>query len=450
MSREITVAEGLFAPGHLGELTRIVPFEMVDAVLAEAGAVERRLRKLPARVVVHLLLAAGLFEQQGHPAVWRRLTGALGDMYVPSVTATALWHARTRLGVRPLRALFDLLRGPASAIRTGGARWAGMSVCAIDGTYLDVPDDPRLRAHLGKGANQYTAASGYPQVCLSVLVACGTRAVVDAAFGPRAPGGETHHGKRLLRSLHPGTIVLLDRGFSGNDFLRSVAATGADLLVRITANRKPPVLARYADGSFLSRIAGVEVRVVECEITISTTAGRRTGVYRLATTLLDPHRHPAFELVGLYHERWEVESAYYEIKKSMLGRRVLRARTPAGIAQEIHALLTVYQVLRIAMTDAVETVPGVDPDRAGFSVALEAARDQVVRAAGVIADTTIDLVGAIGRAVLDHLLPARRLRVSPRSVKRPLSRYAYKSLNVDRRSYKFTLTIDILTPAPNS
>lgn len=426
-----------------------MPFELVDTVLAECGAVQQRLRKLPARVVVYLLLAAALFEECGYQAVWARLTAALGSLPIPKVTGTALWHGRCRLGVRPLRALFNLLRGPASTIRTAGARWAGLLVVAIDGTYLDVPDDPDVRARLGKGSNQYTAASGYPQVLLIALVACGTRAVIDAVFGPRKPG-EPVLGRRLLRSLHSGMVVLLDRGFATNAFLEAVADTGADFLARLSAVRKPPVLHRFDDGSFLSRIGTAEVRIIECEITIATTAGRHTGVYRLATTLLDPHRYPAFELVRLYHERWEVESAYFAIKQSVLGRRVLRARTLPGIAQEIYALLTVYQVIRIAIADATSTVPEADPDRASFSVALHTARDQVIQAAGVIADTTIDLMGAIGRAVLDNLMPARRLRVSPRAVKRPLSRYAYKSLRVDRRTYKATISIDILLTAPIS
>jgi hypothetical protein len=418
---------------------------MVDAALAECGAVQQRLRKLPARVVVYLLLAAALFEECGYPAVWSKLTAALGSLPIPKVTATALWQARARLGVRPMRALFDLLRGPAGAIRTTGARWRGLLVVAIDGTYLDVPDDPATRARLGKGTNQY-AASGYPQICLVALVACGTRAVIDAVFGPRT-SGETTHGRRLARSLHQDMIVLLDRGFATNAFLETVAATGAEFLARLSATRKPPVLHRFEDGSFLSRIGQLEVRIVECEITIATTAGRHTGVYRLVTTLLDHRRHPAFELVRLYHERWEVESAYFAIKKSMLGRRVLRARTMAGIAQEVFALLTAYQLIRIAIADATGTLPDADPDRASFSVALQTARDQVIQAAGVIADTVVDLIGAIGRAVLDRPMPARRLRLSPRAVKRPLSRYAYKSLRVDRRTYKATISIDILSTA---
>jgi hypothetical protein len=405
-------------------------------------------RKLPARVAVYLLLAGALFEECGYLAVWARLTAALGSLPLPQITATGLWHARARLGVRPLRALFDLLRGPAAAIRTTGARWAGLLVVAIDGTCLDVPDDPATRARLGKGSNQYTTASGYPQILLVVLVACGTRAIIDAVFGPRSRG-ETACGQRLARSLRPGMIVLLDRGFASNAFLEAAAGTGAALLARLTANRKPPVLRRFPDGSFLSQLGALEVRIIECQITIATAAGRHTGIYRLATTLLDPRRYPAFDLVKLYHERWEVESAYFAIKKTMLGRRVLRARTMSGIAQEIYALLIVYQVIRIAISDAAAAIPGADPDRASFSVALQVARDQVIQATGVIAGTVIDLVGTIGRAVLTHPMPPRRRRVSPRAVKRPLSRYAYKSLRIDRRTYKATISIDILTAPPD-
>jgi hypothetical protein len=150
------------------------------------------------------------------------------------------------------------------------------------------------------------------------------------------------------------------------------------------------------------------------------------------------------------HCAWAIESAFFAIKKTMLGRRVLRSRTMPGIAQEVYALLTAYQLIRIAIADATATVPGADPDRASFSIALQTARDQVVQAAGVIADTVVDLLGAIGRAVLSQPMTARRLRVSPRAVKRPLSRYAYKSLRVDRRTYKATISIDILLTEPIS
>ena len=207
-----------------------------------------------------------------------------------------------------------------------------------------------------------------------------------------------------------------------------------------------PILARYRDGSYLSMLGDVRVRVIECEITIRTPAGRQTGIYRLVTTLLDHHDYPAAELITLYHQRWEIETAYLELKSSVLGGRVLRARTPVGVEQEIYALLVVYQLLRTAMADASVTRAEVDPDRASFTIAWQAARDQLIQATNVITGTVVDLVGTIGRHVLANLMPDRRLRVCPRIVKRAISKYQARGPNIDRTGYKATLTIDILTP----
>ena len=439
ITRTITVAGGVFAPGHLGELTQIVPFEMVDEVLTQTNTTQQRLRKLPSRVVVYLLLAAGLFAEIGYRGVWGKLIAGLDGLALPTPSTAALWQARKRLGVAPLRALFDLLRGPTPSPRSDGARWRGLLVTAIDGTTTQTPDSAGNHARWGRHTGGHGEA-GYPHVRLLALVACGSRALVDAVFGPLARGENTlvH---RLFRSLHAGMIVLLDRGFgSSNAVIAGIAGTGAQVLVRLKSNRRAPVLARYPDGSSLSVLGGVRVRVIEGEITIATVSGRRTGVYRLATTLLDHHRYPALEIMKLYHHRWEIETVYLELKTTLLGNRVLRAHHPEGIAQEIYALLTVYQVLRIAITDAT---PGIDPTRASFTVALHTARDCLIQAAGVIAGTVIDLVGSIGHRVLDNLLPPRRPRTCPRAVKRPLSRYAHQSLRIDRTTYKATLKVSV-------
>jgi len=164
--------------------------------------------------------------------------------------------------------------------------------------------------------------------------------------------------------------------------------------------------------------------------------------------LLDHHRYTASELITLYHRRWEIETAYLELKSSILGGRVLRARTPTGIEQEVYALLLTYQLLRTAIADATTTRTDVDPDRASFSIAYHTARDQLIQAANVLADTVIDLVGTIGRHVLANLMPTRRLRVCPRIVKRAISKYQARGPNIDRASYKATLKIDILAGEP--
>jgi hypothetical protein len=439
ISHEVAVAAGPFAPGHLGELTQIVPFEMVDEVLAETGRTQQRIRDLPSRVVVYLLLAGALFPGIGWQQVWQRLTAGLEGLETATPTAGALAQARRRVGTRPLHRLFDLLRGPAAEIRTVGTRWRGLLVCAIDGTLMAVPDSPANQAEFLKHRGN-NGGAGYPSLRLLVLVSCGTRTVLDAAFGPTATG-ETSYAPQLVRSLREGMIVLMDRNFAVQALVEAITRRDAHVLVRVKEHRRLPVLERFPDGSYLSRIGAVEVRVIDCEITVSTCQGPRTGAYRLVTTLTDSRTHPAAELIKLYHERWEVETSYLEIKSTILGGRVLRARTPTGVAQEVFALLVTYQVLRLAMADATAT--RADPDRASFTIALNTARDLVVQAAGVTS-TAVDLIGTIGHRILARLMPDRRIRTRPRVVKRAISRYNAKG-TVDRTSYKATISIDILT-----
>ena len=447
--REVTVAEGRFAPGHLGELTQIVPFEMVDAVLAETGTVQQRVRDLPSRVVVYLLLSAALFAECGYRRVWARMVTGLDGLPVATPTAPAMTAARRRIGAAPLRALFDLLTGPAAAgpARTG-VWWRGRLVTAVDGTMMCCPDTPANLAVYCKGGGHH-GGTGYPMVRLLALVACGTRAIIDVTFGSTSVG-ETTYTRHLLSALHERMILLADRNFAAADLIAEIAGTGADLLIRAKNGRRLPVCRRFSDGSWISRIGSVEVRVIRAEITIATPEGRRSETYQLITTVLDTDC-PATDLVSLYHQRWEIETTYCELKQTILGGRVLRARTPGGLEQEIYALLVTYQALRTAIADATLARPDVDPDRGSFTVALDAARDQLIKAAGVIAETTIDLVGAIGRQVLDNLLPDRRCRITPRVVKRAISNYAPKTATgrVRGPSYKATISIDVLAdPEP--
>lgn len=445
IARTIRVAAGAFAPGHIGELTRIVPFEMVDDALERTGRAQARVRLLPARVVVYLLLAAALFAELGYGQVWDRMCAGLGPLAPPRPCASALRQARQRLGAAPLREVFKLLAGPAPTRARSATGYAGLLVVAIDGTVLSVPD---TAANLTAYARQRCpgGGGGYPQLRLLALVACGTRSVIGAVFGT-ATAGETTWAAQLAGHAKAGMLLLADRNFAAQNLLAMLSADGAHLLVRAKCGRRLPPIARLADGTFLARMGPLTVRVIDAEITLATVAGRATGHYRLVTTLTDPAVHPAVDLVRLYHQRWEIETCYAELKSTILGGRVLRARTPAGIEQEMWALLTVYQVLRTAMTDATDSRPGTDPDRAAFTVALAAARDQLVLAAGVIADTAIDLVGTIGRHVLADLLPARRMRTKARIVKRAISKYNARGPNIDRTTYKAAVSITMPTAA---
>ena len=301
IARVVTVAGGRFAPGHLGELTQQVPFEMVGAVPEQTCRVQQRIRDLPAPVVVYLLLAGCLFAELGYAQVWRQLTAGLDGLGAAAPTASAMTQARRRLGPGPLRELFCLLRGPSP----GAARWRGLLVCAIDGTVMTVADSAANLAVYSKhrGGN---GGSSYPALRLLALVSCGTRSVVDAVFGPLSDG-ETTCAARLLGSLRAGMLLLADRNFGSGPLAAQVRRTGADFLIRVrTGYGAPglPVLRRLPDGSWQSRFGGVPVRVIDAEVTVITSAGRAVSGCRLVTTLADPARYPAGDLATLYHERW--------------------------------------------------------------------------------------------------------------------------------------------------
>jgi len=415
---------------------------MVDDVLTLTGAVQTRIRDLPSRVVVYLLLAAGLFAESGYRQVWSRLVSSLDDLDPATPTSSALAQARRRVGVKPLAALFAMLAGPAAAAE----RWRGLLLCAIDGTTMSVPDSPANLNTYGRQTGSH-GGSGYPLLRLVAIVACGSRTVIDAVFGPISIG-EIRYAPALFRCLKPGMLLLADRNFAVKDLVEQIHTTGADLLIRCKTNRKFPTIGRYRDGSRLALLGNVVVRVIDAEITVHTNGKpHHTGQYRLITTLTD-RRFTALDLITLYHQRWEIETTFLEMKSTTLAGRVLRARTPTGIEQEVYALLTTYQALRLAMAGATDQAPDVTPDRASFKIALTTARDQVIQAAGVIADRVIDLIGVIGRAVLAEPLPERRVRISPRVVKRAISKHRAKGA-IDRTNHKASITIALgLTSSP--
>ncbi|BAC68022.1 MULTISPECIES: IS4-like element ISSav1 family transposase [Streptomyces] len=421
LTSSITVADGIFAPGHLGELTQQLPFELVDDVLERAGGAQHRLRLLPSRVGVYFVLALALFPQLGYVRVWDKLTAGLRGILHRRPSEKALREVRRRLGVAPLRLLFETLAGPVAQPITPGVRYRCWRTVAFDGcSSTKAPDRPRVCAWLGKHKHRY-GTDGYPMLKIMVLCETGTRALLGAVFGP-TPEKETGYAEQLLPLLDGGMLLLNDRGFDSDDFLAKAAATGAQLLVRLKGTRTPARWALLPDGSFLTRINGTRLRVIDAHIAVTTAKGLRLeGHYRLATTLTDHRRYPAVELVELYHERWEIESAFYSLRHTLQCGLVLRSQDVAGIQQELWAHLTVYQALRRAMVEAVETLPGTDPDRASFTVALETAKEQLITAANVLPDAG---PGRITSALLHDLLPPRQARVNPRRVKCPISRYA--------------------------
>ena len=454
ITRAVTAAGGVFAPGHLGELTQYLPFELVDDVLEQTRTVQRRLRLLPSRAGVYFVLALAMFPRLGYARVRGKLTAGLAGLNLPAPSEKALRDLRRRLGPAPLRALFEVVAGPLAQPHTPGVRFGGLRTVAFDGlNSLKVPDTGRNRAWLGKIRHRLGLA-GYPALRLMALAETGTRGLLGAAIGSMSERDETRLARRLLHLLGPGMLVLLDRGFDDGAFFAEITATGAVLLARAKAARKPLVLGHLSDGSYLSRLDSkdgrhsLDVRIIEAGVAVTGADGSRVaGAYRLITTLTDHRRYPADALIRLYHERWEIESAYLALRHTLLDGRVLRSGDRPGAEQELWALLTLYQLLRMAMVTAVETRPGTNPDRASFTTALETAREELTAARGICPDSPADLPGVIGRAVLATLLPARRPRYSARKVKCATSRYLSRDDGRPRAATAITaISVTITTP----
>ncbi|EKX65046.1 IS4 family transposase [Streptomyces ipomoeae] len=438
----------VWLPGHLGALTRWVPPSLVDEVVQAAGCVERRVRLLPARVVVYFVLVLGLFGECGYRRVWSAMTAGWPRGMVADPSAAALRQARQRLGVKPLMMLFDRLRGPVGTAATPGVFWRGLRLVAWDGTCLEVADSPQNVACFRRHAARTSRPAGYPQLRLTALVECGTRALIDAVFGSQQYT-ELPQARCLLASLRPGMLLLADRGYDGFEALRDAAATGADLLWRVQSGRLLPVIRPLPDGTHLTLVTdrrsadrlakwqqrgrrtampaltALTLRVISYQITVTRPDGTScAGTVRLVTTLLDPKRYPAAELAALYHQRWEIETAFYGLKVTLRGAdRVLRSRTPAGVEQELFALLALYQASRRAISEAA-TSAHLDPDRLSLTIALHTIRLTVINAR---TSDPANLVAALVHT--RNLAPARRRsRTSPRRVKRTLSPYAYNKI----------------------
>ena len=377
----------------LGVLTRVFPPELVDEVLGECGRVEVRHRLLPARVVVYYVLGLALFSTCSYEEVMRMLVAghswASGWSHEWSVpTKAALFQARKRLGSEPLRALFDKAVVPLADPKVAGDFYRSWRLMTIDGLCLDVPDTEANVERFGRPASSRGDGQGgaFPQVRVLGLAECGSHAIIDAAVGAYRQG-EQSLAESVLRSLLPGMLLLADRGFFSYSLWAKAARTGADLLWRMRSNAVLPVEKRYSDGSFTSYIypgpkarrhhaEGIAVRVVEYTLAPDTTdtddAAERT--YRLITTITDPAAAPAAELAQLYTQRWEIETAFDELKTHQRGPGlVLRSKMPDGVLQEVYGYLCVHYAIRWLMHSAA-TDYGHDPDRLSFIRSLRAAR----------------------------------------------------------------------------
>lgn len=371
----------------LGVIARAVPPERVHQVLAETGKASERERDLPAQVMVYYTIALALYMGSSTREVLRCLLEGLrwlwGAEAVKVAGKSGISQARTRLGEAPLRRLHEAVVQPIATRASKGAWHRDWRLVSLDGSCLDVADTEANRAGFGlPGASR--GESAFPQLRFVALVENGTHVLFGARLG-RFADGETTLAYGALAALRPGMLCLADRQFFGHALWQAAAATGADLLWRGKHNLRLPREAALADGSYLTtiypsdkdrrhRTGGVRVRVVEYRL---EGVAEAEPLYRLLTTILEPARAPAAELAALYHERWEIEGAFAELKTRLRGARaVLRSKTPELVRQEVWGLLLAHFAVRGLMHEAA-LLADEDPDRLSFSHAVRVVRRKV-------------------------------------------------------------------------
>jgi Insertion element 4 transposase N-terminal/Transposase DDE domain len=393
----------------LGVLASAVPRDAVDEAIAVTGRQAKRSDgKLPPHVMVYFVMALALFADEDYEEVATLLTEALegwgcwdSEWAVP--TSGGITQARQRLGSAPLKELFAQVAVPVAEELTRGAFLAGWRLMAIDGFEWDAPDTGDNAAAFGYSGSG-PARSAFPKVRVVTLSECASHAVVDAEMGGIAGkgSGEQTLARRLYRRLEQDWLLIADRNFHNWADWCAAADTGAQLLWRVKADLRLPVLAILADGSYRSVLihpkirdrararlieaarAGQDldptqaryVRVIEYQVPDRDGDGKGELI-ALITTITDPGAAPAAALAEAYHQRWEHETGNNQLKTYLRGPgRVLRSKSPDMVRQEIYGYLLTHHAIS-ALVCRAATEADIDPDRVKFKRTVRIVRRRV-------------------------------------------------------------------------
>jgi hypothetical protein len=376
----------------VGVVTRVFPAELVDGVIAECGRREQRHRSLPAQTMAYFAIGLALHADGSYEDVLGLMADGLawadteGDRPVRLPSKSGISQARERLGSEPVRVLFERVARPLAQPDTPGCWLAGRRMVAIDGMTLDVADSEVNAVQFGRPGVNKGEQSAFPQARVVAIAECGTRAMFDAVVGPYAIGENTM-AVELVERLQPGMVLLADRGFCGYPLWDKAQATGADLLWRAKSNMTPRHVETLADGTWIGELrpggnAGRHAEPHRVRVIDYTIDDGRTNdtTYRLFTTILDPHDASAVDLAGAYAQRWEIETAFDELKTHQRGpRMVLRSKLPDLVYQEIWGYLCCHYAIRTLMFEAADHAK-VDTDRVSFVAALRFARRSISQA----------------------------------------------------------------------
>lgn len=421
-------------PASFKGLRSHVDLEWIEDALAREGVATVRRRKLPVEEVVWLVIGLALYRDRPMIEVVHRLDLVLpeADGKMGQVTKGAIPQARDRVGVEPLKALFETTARHWAWESADRSRWRGLAVFGADGSTLRVPDSPENRKEFrlpgGKGR-----ATGYPQVRVAVLMALHSHLWMDFGFSDYSTGEGTLTWP-LIQRIPDSSVTILDRYFADYVQLQTLQRGGTNRhwLLRARGNLKWRVVKRLGRGDDLIEITVPYLsRKIHPDWPHTFLAraiyyqrkGFRTQV--LLTSLIDPKAHPAVEIVELYHERWELELGYDELKTHTLEQEeALRSETPDHIRQELWGMAVAYNLVRREM-DLLARERKLPPHRISFRTSLMLVRDLFIWAATASPGSLPKMIKQMRLDMNQLILPERRTeRRYPREVKIVWSHYA--------------------------
>lgn len=416
---------------------RLYP-EWIAAALEATGTATLRRRRLPAEQVIWLMVGIALIRNRRIDEVASYLDLALPVPSGKSVAPASIPPARERLGAEPVKWLFERTGAVWAAEGANEQRWRGLAVYGVDGTTLRVADSAENRSTFGgqKGGPN-GAESGYPMVRVLGLMALRSHVLAGAAVGGYATTSELGLAPDLCRQVPDDSLTILDRNFLTPQVLVPLERDGQNRhwLTRAKSNTAFRVTKSLGPGDDLVEM-NVSTPAQAKDPSLGKTWTARAIRYQrkgfqpqlLLTSLLDPDAYPAAELAAMYHERWEIELGYGEIKTDMLDRmESLRSKKPDGVLQEVWGVLLAYNLVRLEMARVAREV-GVPPTRISFVLALTRICDEWMWTAVTTAPGAVPKHLAQLRVTLKKLiLPARRTdRTYPRVVKTRTSGYPRK------------------------
>lgn len=427
-------------PDSLEVLKRSIDPDLIEQCLLATGKATLRRRRLPADQVLWLVLGMALIRDRPISEVVSKLDLALpGPGGSGLVASSSIAEARQRLGSEPLKWLFERCSREWALGSAARHPWRGLSVFATDGTTLRVADSDENREHFGlaKGA----ADSGYPMLRLAAVVAVRSHVLASAAFGPYSVS-EHELADRCLSVIPDDSILLMDKGFLAARYMTGISRGGSNRhwLVRAKKNTKWKVIEENGVGDYVVELA-VSHAARAKDPSLPRTIRARALAYEhrqsdgpqfLLTSLVDSQEYPAKELIALYHERWEIELAYDEIKTHLLEREeTIRSRKVDNVCQEMWGILMAFNLVRLEMERIAEQAT-VEPNRISFMMATRYIRDEWSWCAVASPGSIPAKLRKMRQKVSAFVLPPRRSkRRYPRAVKVKSSQYPSKKRNRD-------------------